>query len=79
MQNETEGVKELLLTYEQSIERKDEVIANLTRAMQRQRDKFEMSKTFCEWKIRHNDKKREVCHSCSHELLSLRGEGAYSI
>lgn len=49
------------MTYEQSIERKDEVIANLTRAMQKQRDKFEMAKTFCEWKIRHNDSKREVC------------------
>lgn len=62
LHNEMEGLKELLHTYEQSIERKDQVISNLTRAMQQQRDRFEMLKTFCEWKIRHNDVKREVCN-----------------
>ena len=71
LQNETEGLKELLLTYEQSIERKDEVIANLTRAMQRQCDKFEMAKTFCEWKIRHNDKKREVSFNNQFQVLKF--------
>jgi len=60
LQNEIESLKELLMTYEQSIERKDQVISNLTRGMQRQRDRFEMLKTFCDWKIKHNDKKREV-------------------
>ena len=60
LQNEIESMKELLHTYEQSIERKDEVISNLTRGMQKQRDKFEMLKTFCDWKIRHNDQKREA-------------------
>ena len=56
-----ENLKELLHTYEMSIERKDGIIANLTRGMQRQRDQQEMLKTFSEWKIRHNDAKREVC------------------
>ena len=65
LQNELESMKELLHTYEQSIERKDEVITNLTRGMQKQKDKFDMLKTFCEWKIKHNDVKREV-----HEQLS---------
>ena len=60
LQNELESMKELLHTYEQSIERKDEVITNLTRGMQKQKDKFDMLKTFCEWKIKHNDVKREV-------------------
>ena len=60
LQNELESMKELLHTYEQSIERKDDVITNLTRAMQKQKDKFDMLKTFCEWKIKHNDMKREV-------------------
>ena len=55
-----ENLKELLHTYEMSIERKDGIIANLTRGMQRQRDQQEMLKTFSEWKIRHNDAKREV-------------------
>ncbi len=60
IENEMESLKELLHTYEQSIERKDQVISNLTRAMQQQKDRFDMLKTFCEWKIRHNDVKREV-------------------
>ena len=60
LQNELESMKELLHTYEQSIERKDDVITNLTRGMQKQKDKFDMLKTFCEWKIKHNDVKREV-------------------
>ena len=67
LQNELESMKELLHTYEQSIERKDEVITNLTRGMQKQRDKFDMLKTFCEWKIKHNDVKREVNEKLSTE------------
>ncbi|KAL3884431.1 hypothetical protein ACJMK2_024570 [Sinanodonta woodiana] len=57
--NELDSLKELLHTYEQSIERKDQVISNLTNAMQKQREKFDMLKKFNEWKIRHNDIKRE--------------------
>ncbi|XP_013387505.1 centrosomal protein POC5-like [Lingula anatina] len=59
LQNEMEGLKELLNTYEQSIQRKDEVISNLTRGLQKQREKFEMLKTFCDWKIRHSEQMRE--------------------
>ena len=71
LQNDIEGLKELLHTYEQSIERKDQVIGSLTQGLQQQRQKHEMLKTFCEWKMRHNDIKREVCHydilvCCSH-------------
>ncbi|XP_041355379.1 centrosomal protein POC5-like [Gigantopelta aegis] len=58
--NELDSVKELLHTYEVSIERKDQVISNLTHAMQKQREKYEMAKKFSEWKIRHNDFKREA-------------------
>ena len=65
--NELESLKELLHTYEQSIQRKDDVISNLTGAMGKQRDKFDTLKTFCEWKIKHNDVKREV----SNFLLAL--------
>ena len=53
-------MKELLHTYEQSIERKDQVIANLTNGLHKQKEKLEMAKTFSEWKIRHNDSQREV-------------------
>jgi centrosomal protein POC5 len=58
--NEMESLKELLHTYEQSIERKDQVISNLTHAMQKQREKIEMLKKFNEWKLKHIDRKREV-------------------
>ena len=34
--NEFEGMKELLVTFEQTIERKDVIITNLTSAMQKQ-------------------------------------------
>ncbi|KAK3094372.1 hypothetical protein FSP39_000914 [Pinctada imbricata] len=60
LQNEIESLKELLHTYEQSIQRKDQVISNLTQALQKQREKQEMTKTFCEWKIKHDDQKREA-------------------
>jgi centrosomal protein POC5 len=55
-----ESLKELLHTYEQSIERKDQLISNLTHAMQKQREKIEMLKKYNEWKIKHIDRKREV-------------------
>lgn len=58
--DEMNALKELLATYEKSISRKDQVISNLTHALQKQRDKGEMMRTFCEWKLKHNDMKREV-------------------
>ena len=58
--NQMEGMKELLHTYERSIERKDQIIANLTRGMQKQRQRFDMLHTFCDWKLRYNELKKEV-------------------
>ena len=57
---EINNLKELLNTYEKSIERKDQVISNLTGALQKQKDKHGMMKKFCDWKIKHNDVNREV-------------------
>ena len=57
---EINNLKELLNTYEKSIERKDQVISNLTGALQKQKDKHEMMRKFCDWKIKHNDVRREV-------------------
>ncbi|KAL4216760.1 Centrosomal protein poc5 [Mactra antiquata] len=57
---EMNSLKELLATYEKSIERKDQVISNLTHAMKKQKDRTEMMRTFCEWKLKHNDLKRET-------------------
>ncbi|XP_038077562.1 centrosomal protein POC5-like isoform X2 [Patiria miniata] len=60
LQNEIENLKELLHTYEVSIERKDGVVSNLTRALQRQKERFEMLKRFQAWKLRHTEDRREA-------------------
>jgi len=70
LQNDLEALRELLATYEQSIQRKDEVISNLTAGLQHHRNRMELQRSFTEWKVKHNDIKREVfvlCHvwSCS--------------
>ena len=57
---ELDNLKELLHTYEQSLERKDSIISNLTNAVYRQRDKIDLMRNFCNWRIQHNDAKREV-------------------
>lgn len=54
-------MKELMHTYETSIQRKDQVISNLTQALSKQKDKQDAMKTFSEWKVQHVDFKREVC------------------
>ena len=68
---EINNLKELLNTYEKSIERKDQVISNLTGALQKQKDKNEMMKKFCDWKIKHNDLKREVSVKPNHEIVHI--------
>ncbi|XP_030842635.1 centrosomal protein POC5 isoform X1 [Strongylocentrotus purpuratus] len=60
VQNEIENQKELLHTYEQSVERKDHIISNLTRAVQKEKDRFEMLGRFQSWKLRHSEDKRQV-------------------
>lgn len=57
---EMDGMKELLNTYEQTLERKDAVISNMTDALHRHRDKLELMRKFCDWKNMHNDAKREA-------------------
>jgi len=63
LHSEMDGLRELLSTYENSVIRKDQVISNLTHALQKQREKFELMKSFTEWKITHNDKKAEAVAS----------------
>ena len=75
--SEMDGLRELLHTYEQSIERKDQVISNLTRGLQKQREKFEMMKTFSEWKISHNDKKREVSQDVLIKIMQCTAKCYY--
>ena len=60
LQNDLEALRELLATYEQSIQRKDQVISNLTNGLQHHRNRMEVQRSFTEWKVKHNDAKREV-------------------
>ncbi len=72
LQNDIENLKELLHTYEQSIERKDHVISNLTRAVQKQKERFEMLKKFEAWKLKHNEEKREVKNCSFWKIYAIR-------
>lgn len=58
-QNDLEGMKELLHTYEVSIERKDAVITNLTRSLENQKEKFDVLRNFTEWKLQFYGHKQE--------------------
>ncbi|XP_014743518.1 PREDICTED: centrosomal protein POC5 isoform X2 [Sturnus vulgaris] len=60
LQNEMENLKELLHTYEISISRKDEVINNLTQALEKQKERVELMRKFTLWRIRHVKAKQEV-------------------
>ncbi|NXH64717.1 POC5 protein, partial [Rhabdornis inornatus] len=59
LQNEMENLKELLHTYEISISRKDEVINNLTQALEKQKARVELMRKFTLWRIRHVKAKQE--------------------
>ncbi|KAI2664450.1 Centrosomal protein POC5 [Labeo rohita] len=48
---EMDGLKDLLNTYKISNQRKDEVIANLSRAVDRQREKLELMRSFTQWRL----------------------------
>ncbi|NXG40803.1 POC5 protein, partial [Psilopogon haemacephalus] len=60
LSNETENLKELLRTYEISISRKDEVvITNLTRALERQKERVDLMRNFTLWRIQHVEAKQQ--------------------
>ncbi|KAJ6669839.1 hypothetical protein lerEdw1_000388 [Lerista edwardsae] len=51
--NQLENLKELLHTYEISMGRKDEVIANLMHALEKQKDRIELMRKFMKWRLQH--------------------------
>ncbi|NWI44858.1 POC5 protein, partial [Picathartes gymnocephalus] len=60
LQNEMENLKELLHTYEISVSRKDEVvITNLTKALEKQKERVELMRKFTLWRIQHVKAKQE--------------------
>ncbi|XP_038621847.1 centrosomal protein POC5 [Tachyglossus aculeatus] len=58
--SEIENLKELLQTYETSLGRKDEVISNLTQAIDKQKERIELMKKFTHWRIQHVEARQEA-------------------
>ncbi|KAM8962344.1 centrosomal protein POC5 [Pelodytes ibericus] len=64
LSNKIDNLQELLQTYETSIHRKDEVISNLTRALEKQKEKLELMRTFTHWRLQHSEARQED-YACS--------------
>ncbi|CAL8296877.1 unnamed protein product [Gadus morhua 'NCC'] len=60
LSTELSSLKELLQTYETSNQRKDEVIKNLSKALDRQKEKMEAMRAFTTWRIQHSQVKEEA-------------------
>lgn len=63
MSNQMDSLQALIQTYETSIHRKDEVISNLTRALEKQKEKTELMRTFSHWRLQQIEARQEdyVC------------------
>ncbi|NXD27617.1 POC5 protein, partial [Spelaeornis formosus] len=59
LQNEMENLKELLQTHENTISGKDEVIIDLTQALEKQKERVELMRKFMLWRIQHVKAKQE--------------------
>ncbi|XP_691080.4 centrosomal protein POC5 isoform X1 [Danio rerio] len=57
---EMDSLKDLLNTYQISNQRKDEVIVNLSRAVDRQRQKLELMRSFTQWRMRQSAAREET-------------------
>ncbi|XP_035166269.1 centrosomal protein POC5 isoform X4 [Oxyura jamaicensis] len=57
--NQMENLKELLHTYEISLGRKDEVITNLTQALEMKKERIELMRKFTLWRIQQLKAKQE--------------------
>ncbi|KAM3611425.1 uncharacterized protein V6R79_018381 [Siganus canaliculatus] len=60
LESELGSLKELLHTYETSNQRKDEVIANLSQVLDRQKEKLEKMRSFTHWRLKHTEAKEEA-------------------
>ncbi|MCI4392685.1 hypothetical protein PGIGA_G00148790 [Pangasianodon gigas] len=72
---EMDSLKDLLNTYQISNQRKDEVIVNLTRAVDRQRERLELMRSFTHWRLQHCAAKEEAQASRlaeQHHQLQLK-------
>ncbi|XP_069606265.1 centrosomal protein POC5 isoform X3 [Ranitomeya imitator] len=64
MSNQIDNLQALIQAYETSIHRKDEVISNLTRALEKQKEKTELMRTFSHWRLQQIEAGQED-HVCS--------------
>ncbi|XP_056396282.1 centrosomal protein POC5 isoform X2 [Hyla sarda] len=64
LSNQIDSLQALIQTYETSIQRKDEVISNLTRALEKQKEKTELMRTFSHWRLQQMEARQEdyVCN-----------------
>jgi hypothetical protein len=53
-------MKQNVVDYEKNLEKKDDVIANLSKALEKHREKSELQKVMMEWKFKKVDSSREV-------------------
>ncbi|XP_068104882.1 centrosomal protein POC5 [Hyperolius riggenbachi] len=59
MSNQIDNLQGLLQTYETSIRRKDEVISNLTRALEKHKEKIELMRAFTHWRLQQIEARQE--------------------
>ncbi|KAM4051705.1 centrosomal protein POC5 isoform 2-T2 [Anomaloglossus baeobatrachus] len=59
MSGQIDSLQALIQTYETSIHRKDEVISNLTRALEKQKEKTELMRTFSHWRLQQIEARQE--------------------
>ncbi|XP_019373255.1 PREDICTED: centrosomal protein POC5 isoform X3 [Gavialis gangeticus] len=60
LNNQMDNLRELLHTYEISIGRKDEVITNLTQAIEKQKERIELMRKFTLWRIQHVETRQQA-------------------
>uniref|UniRef100_T2M9G4 Centrosomal protein POC5 n=1 Tax=Hydra vulgaris TaxID=6087 RepID=T2M9G4_HYDVU len=56
--HELDSMRELLFTFEQNSKQKDEVIANLSEALNKQKERCDKIRLFSMWRLKYNDEKR---------------------
>ncbi|KAM5192991.1 centrosomal protein POC5 isoform 2-T2 [Mantella aurantiaca] len=64
LSNQIDNLQGLLQTYDTSIRRKDEVISNLTHALEKHKEKIELMRAFTHWRLQQIEARQED-YACS--------------
>lgn len=65
-------MKQSFSEHEKNTERKDNVISNLSKALEKQREKTESQRVTMEWKIKRVENSREVLVVCFYFFSSFK-------